>query len=77
LRRRVGVLPNQEFDDESSSLEAEAIRGEVEEEIEKSGERLTEKLPRIGEEMLWKHIPSPQVSFITLFLSYPTKMTLS
>ena len=72
IRRRVGMTPSNEITEERESIEKQepaegpTMGAELRKRLEANpdiGTRLRERLPEIGEEMIWKHIPTPQVSF--------------
>ncbi|GAA5928433.1 hypothetical protein JCM1841_005672 [Sporobolomyces salmonicolor] len=72
LRRRVGERPEEEIGLERARRRREGKGKGKEEEVEDKGARLKEKMPRRGEEMLWKHIPSPQRDFVDNLISEPS-----
>ncbi|GAA5902413.1 uncharacterized protein JCM6883_001401 [Sporobolomyces salmoneus] len=73
VRRRVGMLPQQQLQDERNELAAQSEHGDVTEAKEGEGKeaRLTEKVPKMGDEMIWKHIPPPQRDFRDGLISEP------
>jgi len=77
IPRRVGMTPSNEITEERESVErqtpieeptmSEEVRKRLEADPPNRGVRLKEKSPQLGEEMIWKHIPPPQVSIPPLF----------
>ncbi|GAA5908400.1 hypothetical protein JCM5296_005921 [Sporobolomyces johnsonii] len=72
LRRRVGERPEEEVGRERARRRREGKGKAKEEEVEDKGARLREKMPKRGEEMLWKHIPTPQRDFLDNLVSEPS-----
>ncbi|GAA5957992.1 hypothetical protein JCM3765_006226 [Sporobolomyces pararoseus] len=77
LNRRIGLQPELEIENEiNNNQEEEEEEGKIEpgsivEEEQQRGGRLIEKIPKIGEKMLWKHIPTPQRDFQSGLISEP------
>jgi len=70
------MTPSNEITEERESIEKQepiegptmgAELGKRSEANPNLGTRLRERLPEVGEEMIWKHIPTPQVSFRSTF----------
>jgi len=71
------MTPSNEITEERESVErqtpieeptmSEEVRKRLEADPPNRGVRLKEKSPQLGEEMIWKHIPPPQVSIPPLF----------
>ncbi|GAA6011162.1 hypothetical protein JCM10207_005519 [Rhodosporidiobolus poonsookiae] len=70
VRRLVGRLPEEEWDDEAGARLADGVRGPVKDEVNEQG-RLVERKKEPGEGMTWKEVPSPQCDFLSNLISEP------